>query len=589
MDAALAAWDAAVARFRARTSGTRTTAEAHVAAATVLVDRRRLDEALRELQIAGTLDRDRVDVVALQALVQATAGRAEAAVQALRRAVAIDTRNPALLYALARHAMRLSLTADAERARAAFHRAVTAAMRPGTRAPESPFERVDLVRQSAATLPIFPLARYAAGYAAIEAGDYAGGIAGLRAAVGADPLVRNDPARSGAVRDAAADLRAGRIDAAHRRLLASVAEAPEHAETRRQLALTCRVLDQQGCAIEQLRAAVRLVPDDERARTALAGVLLEAGRLSEAGQEIAHAIAAGVDSAELRYRWALVYQRQSLLNEASRELAAAETGLFAGRDVFYRMLGSLLVNRADFDGAAAAYARRVDVNPNSAEAHRQLGEVYRLTGLHEAALLEFWTAMWLDPNDAHAHAAAGQVYERLDRHAEAVAAFNRALALDSGLLEARYARGTALLRLGRTADARRDLELVARLQSEVETAGRREFRLDALRREAMRHLTGGAPERAVVVLDEAAAIDASDSRVQRDLGVALVRAGRPLEAIAHFEAALTPAADLETIRYLVDAATRAGANRERERYASLYQEALRQSQLTRLIALTGGP
>ena len=65
-------------------------------------------------------------------------------------------------------------------------------------------------------------------------------------------------------------------------------------------------------------------------------------------------------------------------------------------------MGSLLVDQADFDGAVAAYIKRIDVNPNSAEAHRQLGEIYFLQGRNDEALLELSTAAWLDPGDARA-------------------------------------------------------------------------------------------------------------------------------------------------------------------------------------------
>ena len=144
----------------------------------------------------------------------------------------------------------------------------------------------------------------------------------------------------------------------------------------------------------------------------------------------------------------------------------------------------MLVNQADFDAAVAAHVKRIEVNANNAEAHRQLGEIYFLQGRHDEALTEFLVAAWLDPKDAKAHAAAGQSYVRLSKWPEAIAVLQRALALDSGLREARYALGTVLMRTGKTDEARRELELFARQQAEAQAAGQREFQLDALRRQA---------------------------------------------------------------------------------------------------------
>ena len=47
------------------------------------------------------------------------------------------------------------------------------------------------------------------------------------------------------------------------------------------------------------------------------------------------------------------------------------------------------------------------------------------------------------------------------------------------------------MRAGKTEDARREIALFARQQAEAETAGQREFQLDALRRQAAKDASGG--------------------------------------------------------------------------------------------------
>ena len=54
--------------------------------------------------------------------------------------------------------------------------------------------------------------------------------------------------------------------------------------------------------------------------------------------------------------------------------------------------------------------KRVDVNPNNADGHRKLGEIYFLQGRDEEALAEFFAALLIAPGSPDALAGAGQVY-----------------------------------------------------------------------------------------------------------------------------------------------------------------------------------
>jgi tetratricopeptide (TPR) repeat protein len=227
------------------------------------------------------------------------------------------------------------------------------------------------------------------------------------------------------------------------------------------------------------------------------------------------------------------------------------------------------------------------VNANSAEAHRQLGEIRFLQGRDEEALTEFTVAAWLDPQDARAHAAAGQVYARQAKWLEAIAALQRALALDSTLREARYALGTVLMRSGKTEDARRELDLFARQQAEAEAGGRREFQLDALRRQASKDGLAGDHERAIARFQEAATIDANSARSHRDVGLALIRAKRFNEAIEPLTRAQRIEETAEGFVYLIDALTAAGHTDEAVRQRLLHQEFILRAKFERLRELGG--
>ena len=451
-------WDLAIQQFQSKASRGPRDAETEIAMATVWLDRHRLDNALRALDAAEQRDDRRVDLHTLRALAYGAAGRSNEAARALRRAIAIDPRNPTLSYALAQRLAQLKQPADAVQALRGVQRALddrrTATAPAGAGRP-APFERVDLLRQVSGAAPIFPGARYVAGFAALESGDYETALARFDEAAASDPMLASSADTRARVVAAVSALDEGQLESARQHLQLATEGAPADSEPHRLLGLTYWIDEQSGKSIEHLRRAIQLAPGDERARVLLSDVLTDDRRLAEAERELTQARDAGLRSGQIAYRLARLYERQSLLPQAAKAFEESEAyGPVVGRDRFYQEWGSLLVNRADFDGAVAAYAKRIDVNTNSAEAHRQLGEIYFLQGRDEEALAEFSVAAWLDPKDARAHAAAGQVYVRLVKYPDAIAALRRALSIDGTLREARYGLGTALMRAGRGDEAR---------------------------------------------------------------------------------------------------------------------------------------
>jgi tetratricopeptide (TPR) repeat protein len=579
MQDALGRWDRAIQSFQVQASRTRD-AESSIALATVLLDRYRIDDALRALGAAEQLDDDRADLYAMRALAYGASNRPEEAVRALRRGTALEARDPTTSYSLVRHLTQLNRADEAEQARRALHRSLTAPRRTA-------FARVDLLSERPGAAPIFPQARYGGGFAALDSGEYDAALNAFARALGGDPLLSGSPETRSTIAAAAAALRSGRIDVAVTQLQAAAVLSPDSSEPHRLLGLAFWIDEQAGKSIEHLRTAIRLAPSDERARVLLSDVLADDRRLAEAERELQLAAEAGLKSGQLSYRLAQLYQRQSLLPSAAQAFAASESfGPIVGRDYFFQSWGSLLVNQADFDGAIAAYAKRLDVNGNSAEAHRQLGEIYFLQGRHDEALTEYLVALWLDPKDAKAHAAAGQAYVRLSKWAEAIAALQRALALDGSIREARYALGTVLMRSGKTDEARRELDLLAGQQAEAEAAGQREFQLDALRRQAARDALAGNHDQALARYREVVVIDPG-ARSQRDLGLALIRAKRFAEAIEPLRIAQQTDETEEGFVYLIDALTATGNTVEAGRQRELYRQHLMRERMDRVRRLGG--
>lgn len=578
MGTSLSAWERAIAQLETRVARMTPAPEIHFVLATVWLDRHRLDKALRELDTADRSG-DRADVHALRALALGALKRPSEAAQSLRRSVALNADNAAAFYTLVQYQLDLGRAQDAADARRGLERALQrqrALRRDDGRI--APFERIDLLRQTSGVAPIFPHARYASGVAALRRGDYGAAVTQLREAIEHDPL-KGGAARDAVVR-AARTLKDGQVDAALEALRVAAATWPDEAEVHRLLGLVYSIADEQGKSIDHLRRAMKLAPGDERALVRLADVLVSERRLAEAEREL---LAWPQRSGPIAYRLAQIYQKQSVLDKAAPAMQESDTfDPVIGRDYFYQSWGSLLVNQADFDGAVSAYRRRIEVNPNSAEAHRQLGEIYILQGRHEEALTELSVATWLDPADAKAHAAAGQVYARIARFPDAIGALSRALALDGTLREARYTLGTVLTRTGRAEEGKAALDVFGRQQADAEALGRREFELDALRRQASKHALAGESAEAIAVLERVASLDPESSRSHRDLGVALLRARRAVDAIEHLQRAQRLEETADGYAQLADAYAASGNADASARMRTAYMEAKQRATLDRI-------
>jgi tetratricopeptide (TPR) repeat protein len=586
MDAALTKWDAAIDAFRARAAARQEDSpDLPLVIATVLLDRHLVADAITSVQAAVRRSPERPDVFVLAAHAYQLAGRTVDAAAAWRTAAELDPNDPTVLYVLAQAPPPAGADADAAGRKAwqDFRRALRAAGPLKRDAPAAgPFQRIDLLRQAGGVAPIFAEGRYAEGFAALATGDYRQALARLRAAAASDPLLSGTTEVRGRRVKAIGLLRTGQIRAARDELAGAATVAPDDSEIQRLMGLVYWIGGDTGNAIAHLRAAARLAPLDARSRVALARVLAEDGRAAEAERELTEAFAAGLVSGRAHYLLARLYQRRALLPQASEQLQlASRYGPVVGRDFFYRLTGGLLLEQADFDGAISAYRRRIDVNPNSAEAHRQLGEVYFIRGRNDEALLELSTAAWLDASDARAHAAIGQAYARATSWQDAAEAFERAIALDGTLMEARYGLATALARLGKADEARSQMAIFEKRQSEATAEGQKAFLADALRREGSRHLIAGEIEDALRVLTEAVQADGS-ARSHRDLGVALLRAKRAAEAVQQLERSRLLEETPEVLSLLAGAHAAAGNAEESARLRALEQRLTAEDRIQRI-------
>jgi tetratricopeptide (TPR) repeat protein len=393
------------------------------------------------------------------------------------------------------------------------------------------FDRVGLVRQVPGTAPIFPPQRYVRSFRLIEGGHYTEGLSALRQAIASDPLVAS--AADSRAAAAGARLRRGQMQAALSELR-QIGTPPTDAEAARVLGVAYWADEQNDRSLEALTAAVRLNPQDERARIALVDVLRQAGKMEDAERLLKETIASLPESGQAHYRLAQLYQSESLVADAAAEFEIAVTcAPLVGLDYLYDTLGGLYATQADLSRAVGAYRRRLGVDPNNADAHLKLGQIYALDGRDDGALAEFDIAQRLDPRKSDAFAEAGRAYLRLGRMADAVRVSRLSLALDPGNQHARFTLGTALVRLGSSAEGQRELDVFQRDVDSTAGLRRRALEVRMLEHDATHAEAAGDFTQAATLLQRALDTTNGETRLELMLGRVLLSAGEPDEALRH--------------------------------------------------------
>jgi Flp pilus assembly protein TadD len=143
--------------------------------------------------------------------------------------------------------------------------------------------------------------------------------------------------------------------------------------------------------------------------------------------------------------------------EAKPFLDAGERGLAAG----------------EYAAAEQAFARAVELAPDSAMAHSKHGVTLAHLGRIDDALAEFSRAIALAPGYAPAYSNLGNVYREKGLLAEAVAAYERAVAIDPDYWIVHQNLGGLYKRMGRVSEAVAEFKKATRLSVRQPTPGAR--------------------------------------------------------------------------------------------------------------------
>jgi len=246
-------------------------------------------------------------------------------------------------------------------------------------------------------------------------------------------------------------------------------------------------------ALELYRAAAELDPVRPRAYAGMADVHLALGQIDEALDACRQAVETAPDVAEYHHRSSVLFEQKGDIEQARAEnartlelepaypealfmngrLLIAEGKMDAAAEAFeraaylrpevtlyhsylgraYTALGDMATDFADkapwYTKALAAYRRTGRLDPSSADAYYNIGNICKRLGRIPETVAAYETCIRLEPNWPNPYVNLGGMLMELGRVEDAVRHFDRAIELDPSLVQARFNRASAWLELGR--------------------------------------------------------------------------------------------------------------------------------------------
>lgn len=176
--------------------------------------------------------------------------------------------------------------------------------------------------------------------------------------------------------------------------------------------------------------------------------------------------------AEITARSAIESVPETILSRPSRSvgsvtiLEAPDSSPFTAEQWFH--LGCELESRSSVE-ARQAYLQAIELDPNFADAHLNLGRLEHERGELGKAEAHYREAVRCVPDDPTSHFNLGVLLEDRGRAEEAIHAYRRVIAVDPDVADAYYNLGLLLETLGRRSEAMRHLMTARRLYGSTES------------------------------------------------------------------------------------------------------------------------
>ena len=216
--------------------------------------------------------------------------------------------------------------------------------------------------------------------------------------------------------------------------------------------LSVALLRQGKDALQPLRRATELLPNDAEAHGNLGAALHDQGRWAEALLSLRKALAIEPPAVET-----LVDAANSLkaLGRARESVALYQQALQRNPRCVeaHNNLGNAFLELGQYDDAVGCYRRALEVTPDDAQVHCNLGNALRQLGRLEEAGICSQRAIALNPSLSVAHNNLGLIFAALGQFEQAVASYRQALALNASYVDALNNLGNVLRDLGEVREA----------------------------------------------------------------------------------------------------------------------------------------
>jgi tetratricopeptide (TPR) repeat protein len=554
----------------------------HTVLASLYLERGRFDEALRDFDEDLRIDPRRAAFHRYKGLIHQAQGQPAEAADAFRAAWLVDPADPQDAYRLLAFTSAQTTPQERERALETLASVERDSIK-GTRPPAAaPFTTASGIVDDAGGAMAFVPAAYARGFSLVLKGDLDAGLATLRAAVVADPLVIDASGKAETMTRGIAALRQGLVAEAIEQFEATVAAISDSAEAHRMLGTAYGVNGDVAKSLQHLRRALRLDTRDERSWLALLRTLDESNASEEAEEAVRAAIAELPDAGALRWQLATLAAKRQRTSEADLAWMTAidRYVVLVGRGELHTLLARLAQTHLDYQRAIGLLERAAALIPNNKEAHKRLARAYLEDGRDREGYAELVLALMLDPDDAETLTGIGRVHLAAGRVPESIEPLERAVAVDPANQQAVQALGEALVRAGRTADGQKWLQEADRLFARSIDQERllrtvAILTLQAEVRSGERDFAG-----AIDLRDQIVQLRPASASSRLGLAEALASAQRLDDAARTFETAISLGAGADARRRLAEVYAALGRDadsaRERARYVQQQVDALRQ-------------
>jgi tetratricopeptide (TPR) repeat protein len=276
-----------------------------------------------------------------------------------------------------------------------------------------------------------------------------------------------------ALQQAVTHHQAGRLQEAEKLYRSILQAQPRQAEANHNLGTIACQVGQHVAGLPYLQAALSINPNHEQFVLSYTQALFAAGKVQEAQQILQSAMQRGLDSAAAHsLRDKMVDGAQSgaatetvSQTEMQRLATMFKTGQVAEMEhaartllerhpnsgVVWQVFGIAL--KAQGKDALLAMQTAVDLMPNDAGAHNNLGTTLEGLGRRDEAAASYRRALDIKPDFAEVWSNLGNTLKDLGRFDEAMASYRRALEIEPDLAEVHYNLGNALQAMRKNDDA----------------------------------------------------------------------------------------------------------------------------------------